>query len=270
MYKWDAKDYHKSSVEQQKWARELILKLALKGSERVLDIGCGDGKVTAEIAEKLPKGSVLGIDNSEEMISFARENFSSKIYPNLAYQLMDARNMNFISEFDVVFSTTTLHWVNDHLPVLRGIKRSLKPRGRILLQMGGKGNAAKILEVLETIVNSKKWHRYFTDFTFPWAFYGADEYNIWLKDVELKAKRIELIPKDMIHKGKEGLVGWIRTTWLPYTQRIPKEFREDFICEIVDRYAQSCPMDNEGFIHIQMVRLEVEAENGNDIASDIR
>jgi len=257
MYKWNAENHHKSSSEQQKWARELISKLGLKGSERVLDIGCGDGKVTAEIAEKLPKGSVLGIDNSEEMISFAQENFDSERYPNLTFQLMDAKEINFISEFDVVFSTATLHWVIDHLPVIKGIKRSLKPGGRILLQMAGKGNAAKILKDSETIVHSKKWQRYFTDFTFPWAFYGVDEYKVWLKDIGFKAKRIELIPKDMIHKGKEGLMGWIRTTWLPFTQRIPEEFREDFIGEIADRYIQSCPMDNEGFIHIQMVRLGV-------------
>lgn len=256
MYKWNAKDYHKSSAEQQKWARELILKLALKGNERVLDIGCGDGKVTAEIAKKLPDGSVLGIDNSIEMISFARDNFS--IYPNLAFQLVDARNMNFISEFDVVFSTTALHWVIDHLPVLRGIKRSLKPGGRVLLQMAGKGNAAEILEVLETIVYSKKWHGYFTDFAFPWAFYGKDEYNVWLKDVALKAKRVELIPKDMIQKGKEGLSGWIRATWLPYIQRVPEGRRDEFIGEIVERYIENYPPDNEGFIHVQMIRLEVE------------
>ncbi len=259
MYKWNAEDYHKNSAEQQKWAQELILKLALQGNERVLDIGCGDGKVTAEIAEKLPNGSVLGIDNSEEMINFAREKFSSKIYPNLTFQLMDARDINFISEFDLIFSTSTLHWVTAHLAILRGIKRGLKPGGRILLQMGGKGNAAKILKVSETIVHSKKWQRYFTDFVFPWAFYGANEYRVWLKDVEFEVKRVELIPKDMVYKSKNSLLGWIRTTWLPFTQRIPEESREDFIGEIADRYIQSCPMDEEGFIHIQMVRLEVEA-----------
>lgn len=261
MYKWNEKDYHKSSAEQQKWARELILKLALKGSEGVLDIWCGDGKVAAEIAGKLQDGSVLGIDNSKEMIGFACDNFSSKTYPNLTFQLMDARNMNFISEFNVIFSTTTLHWVIDHLSVLKGIKRSLKPDGRVLLQMAGKGNAAKILEVLETIVNSKKWHRYFTDFAFPWAFYGEDEYNVWLRDVKLKAKRVELILKDMIQKGEEGLSAWIRTTWLPYTQRVPEGRRDEFIDEIVDKYIKNYPLDNEGFIHVQMVRLEVEAEN---------
>ena len=91
-YKWDAKEYHKSSVEQQKWAQELIPKLALKGNERVFDIGCGDGKVTAEIAKQLPNGSVLGIDKSEEMILFAQENFPSRKYHNLSFEVQNIRD----------------------------------------------------------------------------------------------------------------------------------------------------------------------------------
>ena len=75
MFKWNAKDYSKSSAEQEKWAQELISKLKLMGTERVLDIGCGDGKVTAAIASHLPKGFVLGIDSSEEMIVFAQKAF---------------------------------------------------------------------------------------------------------------------------------------------------------------------------------------------------
>jgi trans-aconitate methyltransferase len=261
MYKWDAEDYHKSSSEQQKWAKELILKLRLKGSERVLDIGCGDGKVTAEIAKLLPNGSVLGVDNSEEQIRFARNNFPSKKFPNIAFEIMDAKNLSFNGEFDVVFSNATLHWIIDHLPVLKGIKKSLKPSGKVLLQMGGRGNASKILEVLETMIKSKKWSRYFTNFTFPYGFYGTEEYKEWLEQVGLKVKRVELIPKDMIHKGKEGLAAWIRTTWLPYTQRIPEEMREKFIDELVDEYIKKHPLDNEGFVHVPMMRLEVEAEN---------
>jgi trans-aconitate methyltransferase len=74
MYKWNPEDYYSSWLsEQQKLAQELILKLAIKGNERVLDIGCGDGTITAEIAKQLPNGSVLGIDNSKEMIHFARK-----------------------------------------------------------------------------------------------------------------------------------------------------------------------------------------------------
>jgi trans-aconitate methyltransferase len=182
MYQWDAEDYHRSSVEQQKWARELILKLALMGNERVLDIGCGDGKITAEIAEKLPEGSVLGIDNSEEMIHFARKNFPSKRFQNLAFELMDATELSFDEKFDVVFSNATLHWINNQLLVLEGIKKSLKPSGKVLLQMGGRGNAAQIFEVLETIIKGEKWEKYFTDYCTPhgccpYSFYGPEEYK---------------------------------------------------------------------------------------------
>jgi trans-aconitate methyltransferase len=261
VYKWDAEDYHKSSSEQQKWAQELILKLGLKGSERVLDIGCGDGKVTAELAKRLSSGSVLGIDNSEEQIRFAQKNFPSKKFPNISFKIMDARNLNFNGEFDVVFSNATLHWVTDHLPVLKGIKKSLKPSGKVLLQMGGRGNAAKIVEVMVTMMKSKKWRGYFTNFTFPYGFYGPEEYKDWLEQAGLKAKRVELIPKDMAQKGKEGLSAWIRTTWLPYTQRVPEGLREEFIGEVADKYVENHPLDKDGYVHVPMMRLEVEAEN---------
>lgn len=259
MYKWNAKEYHKSSAEQQKWAKELLAKLSLKGSERVLDIGCGDGKVTAEIANLLPYGSVVGIDNSEEMINFAKENFPKERFPNLTFELLDARKLNFNNEFDVVFSNAALHWIVDHLPVLKGIKRSLKPSGKILLQMGGKGNAAAVIEILHNIIRNEKWNKYFNDFEFPYGFYGKEEYNCWFKDVGLIVNRVELIPKDMIHKGIEGLAAWIRTTWLPYIQRVPENLRDEFINEISTKYIETHPLDSEGYVHIKMMRLEVEA-----------
>ncbi|MDF1534055.1 MAG: methyltransferase domain-containing protein [Methanosarcinaceae archaeon] len=109
MYKWDAQDYSKSSSEQQKWAHELILKLALKGNERVLDIGCGDGKITAQIARRVPDGCVMGIDLFEEMINFATSNFPPDRYPNFSFEIRDASNLNFDHELDVVFSNAALH-----------------------------------------------------------------------------------------------------------------------------------------------------------------
>lgn len=267
MYKWDAEDYHKSSAEQQKWAKELLSKLSLKGDESILDIGCGDGKITAEIANLLPHGLVVGIDNSEEMINFAKEKFPKEKYPNLTFILLDARNLinnefNLLNKLDVVFSNAALHWVVDHLPVLEGIKKCLKPSGKILLQMGGKGNASEILEVIDSIKsNEEKWNKYFENFSFPYGFYDAEEYSRLLESVGLSVKKIELIPKDMVQIGKEGLAAWIRTTWLPYIQRVPENLRDEFINEIVTNYIETHPLDNEGFVHIKMMRLEVEAEN---------
>jgi len=260
-YQWDARDYRESSSAQLQWARELLSTLQLSGKERILDIGCGDGKITAEIAKRLSKGSVLGIDSSEEMISFSTENFPQDEYRNLDFKLADARTLPFDSEFDVIFSNATLHWVIDHVNVLRGIKKSLKPGGRILLQMGGKGNASALFKVLDSMLVKERWGKYFRDFSFPYGFYGVDDYRTWLKKAGLKEKRIELIPKDMLQKGKDGLASWIRTTWLPYTQRVPEVLQDDFIQEIVDRYTEEFPPDSEGIIHVRMMRLEVEAVN---------
>lgn len=260
MHRWDAEDYNKSSSEQQKWARELIEKLGLKGDERVLDIGCGDGKVTAEISRRLPRGSVLGLDSSEEMIHFARRKFPSRRFPRLDFQIGDARSLIFDCEFDVVFSNATLHWIVGHMPVLEGIRRSLRSSGSALLQMGGKGNAQRVVKAAEAIQDDDKWSPYFAGFTFPYGFYGPEEYVDLLAKAGLKARRVELIPKDMVHKGKEGLSAWIRTTWLLYTCRVPEELRDDFIDELADTYIAENPPDPEGLVHVQMIRLEVEAE----------
>ncbi|WP_370574208.1 methyltransferase domain-containing protein [Methanomethylovorans sp.] len=260
MYKWNPRDYTTQSSNQQHWAQELIPKLALKGNERVLDIGCGDGKVTAEIASHVPSGSVLGIDSSKEMVMFARDKFPYADHPNLAFKHIDARELDFNREFDIVFSNAALHWIVGHRSVLKGIKKSLKPSGKILLQMGGKGNAASVFEILDKLLKNGKWSRYFEDFSFPYGFYGLEEYRVWLDEAGLEAKRIELIPKDMKLEGKKGLSGFIRSTWLPYTRRIPEDLHSEFIDSVTEKYLETYPVDKDGIVHIGMIRLEVEAE----------
>jgi trans-aconitate methyltransferase len=256
METWNATDYAKNSSEQQKWARELIAKLHLRGDERVLDLGCGDGKVTAEIAHQLPRGEIVGVDLSQEMIDFAIATFHQ---PNLRFERADARALNFENEFDVVFSNAVLHWVYDHEPALRGIRGSLKPGGRILLQMGGRGNAADVLETVTELTRDPRWSQYFTDFSFRYGFHGPEDYTRWLLDAGFDPRRVELIPKDMIHATRERFAGWLRTTWMPWTDRIPEQMREMFIDEVVDRYLRVHAADADGRVHVAMVRLEVEA-----------
>jgi trans-aconitate 2-methyltransferase len=258
---WNAKDYAKHSSTQQMWARELIAKLKLNSRESVLDVGCGDGKVTAEIAGYVPDGTVVGVDNSKEMIELASEHFANDKYPNLSFQVMDARHLAFSERFDVVFSNAALHWIKDHKPVIAGIQKCLKPGGRILLQMGGKGNAESILSILEEMMSDKEWSTYFSDFVFSYGFYEPQEYTLWISDAGLDPVRVELIPKVMSYDKRDGLTGWVRTTWLPYLERVPDEKREEFITRLIDRYIEKHPLDHEGKIHVNMMRLEVEARN---------
>jgi len=259
-YSWNANDYKTNSQVQQVWAKELIEKLSLNGTEDILDLGCGDGKVTAEISNAVKSGTVIGIDNSSSMIAFAKEHFTSEKHSNLSFQEMNAQNLNFEECFDIVFSNAVLHWVKDHNSVLEGIYKSLKKKGRILLQMGGKGGVSQLISVLDEILSYSVWQAYFQDFEFPYTFLGVEEYETMLLDRGFQIKRVELIHKDAVHEGKEKFKGWIRTTWIPYLERIPEEKREEFIETLVSKYIEQVPLDAKDNIHVDMVMLEVEAE----------
>lgn len=258
-YAWDAKDYAKNSQNQFQWAKELIQKLKLQGNEALLDIGCGDGKITAELAKCLPNGRAVGIDSSAQMIKLAQTNFPKEDYPNLDFQVMDARKLSFQEEFNLIFSNAALHWIVDQKSVLEGVKRSLKPIGRFVVQMAGKGNAQDIISILSDLLTENPWKQYFVGFAFPYGFFSAEEYRAFLFEAGLKPLRVELFSRDMKHVGEDGLAGWIRTTWLPYTERLPVELRDLFVKEIVCRYLENHSIGADGVVHLGMMRLEVEA-----------
>ena len=256
---WDARDYAAHSRGQQIWARELIAKLELRGDEDVLDIGCGDGRPTAAIAERLPEGSVLGVDQSAAMIELAREQFPPATHPNLRFEQMDATRLVLPRAFDVAFSTAALHWIEDHAAVLRGVCACLRPGGRLLFQSGGRGNVAAAFAVVDEVIARSRWRGFFKDFTPPYHFYGPEEWQAWLRDAGFRSRRVELIPKDMVHSGDAALLGWLRTTWFPYTDRVPSDLRESLLSEIFAACATAFPPDEEGAYHVAVIRLEVEA-----------
>lgn len=256
---WNPGDYAANSASQQSWARELIAKLNLRGDERVLDVGCGDGKVTAEIAGAVPQGAVVGIDASAEMIRFARSAFPKARLPNLSFEIVDARQIQFESQFDLVFSNAALHWVDDHQAFLRGASASLRSDGRLVVSCGGKGNAQDVFVALRGEMRLKRWREFFRKLERPYFFYSPEDYAKWLPRAGFKSQNVRLADKDMTFESREKFAGWFRTTWLPYTQRVPAEAREDFISAVVNRYLAKHPLDSAGRVHVRMVRLEIDA-----------
>lgn len=257
-HNWDPKRYEESSSAQAGWANEILSKLSINGDEHVLDIGCGDGRITAKIASLVPRGYVVGLDSSSDMIEHAKQHFSKTSYKNLDFVLGDAKNLDFYEEFDLIVSFAALHWILDQDSVLIGIKNALKPDGKAFFQFGGLGNAAGIIDAAKDVISTSRWKGYFVDFAFPYGFFGPEEYRLWIEEAGLKAIRVELIPKDMVQQSTDALSSWIETTWLPYTERVPKGDRSEFIKEIVDAYLQAHPVDELGRVHVKMARLEVE------------
>ncbi|HMP81109.1 MAG TPA: methyltransferase domain-containing protein [Verrucomicrobiota bacterium] len=280
--RWNAADYAANSAVQQSWARELIARLKLRGVEHVLDVGCGDGKVTAELACAVPRGRVVGVDASEEMIQFARKTFPPTTHPNLEFQVCDARKLGIELErrsptrrvvgsaehhagsetsapFDLVFSNAALHWVDDHKAFLSSAATALKTGGRLVVSCGGKGNAHDVFLALRPEMRLARWRTFFRAMPKPYFFYSSQDYERWLPRYGFQSCRVELAPKDAVYDGADGFATWLRTTWLPYVQRVPEELREDFISAVTKRYLAKHPPDANGGVHVRMVRLEIEA-----------
>lgn len=262
MHEWNPDDYEKHSSAQKTWGEALIAKLRLSGDEHVLDIGCGDGALTVEIAARLPRGSVTGIDRSADMIAYAQSRYPRSGYPNCRFACIDAQEIAYESEFDIAFSNAALHWVPEQDRVLAGVSRALTAGGRILFQMGGQGNVADFFAVADLVTAEYPWKKYFAGFSPTWRFCSDREYAGLLHTAGFEPVRADLLTVDMVHQNRYELEGWIRTTWLPFLERLPDCKKEEFITELADRYLAFHPPDTDGRTHVKMVRLEVEAVKG--------
>jgi len=258
-YIWNPEDYAEHSSAQYKWGKELLELLNLNGSESLLDLGCGDGKITELISRKLTSGKVIGIDSSKDMIRFARHKYTNDKFENLSFEFKDACNLGYENEFDVVYSNAALHWIENQECVLNEAYKSLKAGGRILFQMGGKGNLEEMIDVITRTLKVGKWSEYFDGFENPYYFYSDTEYSKFLSNTHFKIDKVELIPRMMIHDNINELAGWIRTTWHPFLNRVPNNLRTDLINDIVNDFLSKFPLDSNGRTNIKMVRLQVQA-----------
>jgi trans-aconitate methyltransferase/RimJ/RimL family protein N-acetyltransferase len=253
---WDASDYARNSQGQFGWAMSNLDKLKLQPGERVLDVGCGDGKITADVARRVPEGSVTGIDRSETMIGLA---YRSVHRSNVEFRVLDAQALDYTDEFDAVFSNSAIHWMPDQFAVVQGIARALKPAGRIFLSMGGRGTAALPRRVLEDLKRESRWAQALAGAMSPHHFKGPEDYVRWTAQAGLRADRIDLVEKPMRLANAGALEGWLRTTWMTYTERIPEIDRAEFVQEWARRVAAACTLADDGALLMPMVNLEIEA-----------
>lgn len=235
MTEWNAGGYYRQSALQKWVADEHLRSLTLAGDERVIDVGCGDGKITAEIADRLPRGSALGVDPSADMIAFAREHFRQK---NLDFATGDATRLAYRDEFDLAVSFNALHWVIDQAAALSSIRAALRPGGRAFLEFVPQADRRSLEDVLEATRRSPRWAQYFTRYRTPYVHVSPERYASLAKDGGLQVERIETERKQWDFETRQGFVDWARITFVEWTRMVPEAERDRFIDDVLDVYAQ--------------------------------
>jgi trans-aconitate 2-methyltransferase len=238
MTEWNAEEYSRRSALQKAMAAEVLALLHLNGTERVLDVGCGDGKITAEIAARLPQGSVIGVDPSRSMIDFALSHFGSNTNPRLQFQVADARNLPFDEEFDLVVSFNALHWIPDQDAALLSIHRALKPQGMAQLRLVPTGGRKSLEKVIEETRCSPKWIQYFSDFRDPYLRLTPEQYAAAAERNGFRVDSMHMESKAWDFESRSAFFAFGTATFNEWTRRLPESEKPGFINDVLDRYQQ--------------------------------
>jgi len=257
--RWDPADYAAHSAVQEAWGRELAIRLGLRGAERILDVGCGDGRLTAWLAGLVPQGCVLGVDAAPEMIAHARRAFPESRHPRLRFEVCAAEQIGSLGLFDVVFCNATLHWIEEPANFFRAAAECLRPGGRLAVFGNARGNAAEVMEAVLRVVRRRPWRTWFRNLPRAWRLCRLEEYGAWLEAAGFGVVRLAEVDRCERFAGVEAFAGWIRTTWLPYTQRVPEGWRAGFVAAVVEDYLARRPVEPDGSVTVGMRRLELEA-----------
>ena len=171
---WDAVCYHRLSRPQFSWGQKVLNRLRLRGDETVLDAGCGTGRLTVELAERLPRGRVIAVDQSERMLRVASDGLSPELGRRVGYVRADLRDLPLDGAVNLIFSTATLHWVRDQEQLFQSLFHALKPKGWLIAQCGGGPNLARVLGRAQRIMVQPQYRQWFANWSGPWEFADAE------------------------------------------------------------------------------------------------
>jgi trans-aconitate 2-methyltransferase len=236
MTEWNAPGYARIAALQEAMAAEVLALLNLTGSERVLDLGCGNGKVTAEIAARVPDGSVMGVDASSEMISFAASHYPPSDHPNLHFEASDIRRIRFHGEFDLVVSFNALHWIPDQGEALRAIQLAMKPEALAQLRLVSDGERKSLETVIEETRKSERWTAYFRDFHDPYLHLTPKRYAALAEESGLHVDEMKVGDKAWDFKSHAGFAAFGSVTFVEWSRHIPESERPSFVEDVLERY----------------------------------
>lgn len=222
--------YHQTSFHQPR-AIEILNEYPWRGDEHILDIGCGDGRITAELAKRVPQGYILGIDLSLRTIEFAKSAFPNNQYPNLEFCCLDFMNSDYEEQFDVVVSVAAMHYVPDQFQVLKRVENSIKFNGQALLFLVGI-KTDPIWKAMTVLLSTPKWRH-----LSPLMSYGLctqEEYFLFFKKIGLNIINFQIEEISSFHKKKLEVKQDFLGNFLSVTNRIPKSQCDEFINDFLE------------------------------------
>ncbi len=258
-FHWNAKTYHKNSQFQYQHAIEALSQHTFQPNDHILDVGCGDGKITRYLAEKVPAGLVIGIDSAPSMIAFAHQQYE-RSHQNLRFKVESAEQFEYTDEFDLILSFACLHWVKNQLLFLQNAKKALKPNGKIILNLYPK--YPLIWQAIEQTTLQPHWAQYFEHYSNPHISYDKATYHQLATDAGLKVSSImEEVPIAHFSSRTEA-EAFIRS-WLPHTEQLTESLKGEFIHNIMDNFIkfEQNHDKNDRFIGIPFRRLDVVLMN---------
>jgi SAM-dependent methyltransferase len=241
---WDPERYARNARFVADLGAPVVALLAPRAGERILDLGCGDGVLTAKLAAM--GCEVIGVDSSAAQLEAARK-------LGLDARVIDGESLRFDGEFDAVFSNAALHWMRNADAAIAGAWRALRPRGRFVGEFGGHGNVAKIMKALVEALNRRGIDG---EAAIPWYFPTVEEYSAKLKIAGFSINSIALIPRPTPLPG--DVSGWLETFAESVTACLPQSERSGYIEEVREALRpQLC--DAEGIWTADYVRLRFAA-----------
>ncbi len=252
---WDAQTYDEISEPQYEWGLEVLDRLEPRANEAIIDAGCGSGRVTERLLERLPEGRIVGVDGSAEMIKVAAEKFTGDDRVTLIVSdLLDLtpdllRENGAPDEVDALFSTATFHWIADHDKLFSRIHSVLRPGGRLVAQCGGAGNVADHARAIVEVATQPEYVDHFEGMSVMWNFAtpeeteerlrnaGFDEVSCWLEDKPIQ-------PKDPLDFTTTVTMG-------PHLARLPEDLRRQFAEAVLERSGEP--------LVLNYVRLNIDA-----------
>jgi trans-aconitate methyltransferase len=198
-----------------------------------LDLGCGDGALTNQLALLVPNGSVTGIDASKGMIETARKAHDRD---NVKFELMDINDITFVDEFDVAFSNATLHWIKDHNRLLSNVSKCLRNDGIVRFNFAATGNCSCFFRVVKEMMAKTRYMAYFTDFEWPWYMPKITEYKALVEEVSFRESRLWNENRDKYFRDTETMIKWVdQPSLVPFLSCIDEDQRTGFRDMVVNR-----------------------------------